>query len=420
MIGSTRAIVRLGRNRAGDAANLRRLALFFDRVLYVLPEYWIVKDEVLNDPSRTERIDGKIKFKTGIDPFKDTIPRAKVPIGQLGHDLDETLEYLVGHGIAEECNPTAIAFSTDFEAFERAKNTIGWLDAGDPTFLSLSGTSDTTAPIQSQTAQVVSHSGRESEITSIYPIQAMVDSSDLTTTLYAAQHTSSSPVFTEASHHAELAYRYEQYKAGVTALWNLNEGHAPPTEFLNQLGSVAFHIGNAVLDSTQVDRPGVEDVVKLREALDESRRRFVSEHLVSATNLIEDNPWSPEVRSEIEGFVQGTLAAELLRFQDESRTRFEHLVGSFTGHLFDVTKYAVVGGVGGSVGLAQAAAGVTSASVIAGASPWQLALLAAAGALTMRSRAIVEDIAEAVFLASKERRSSMAYLAVINKSVVTR
>src|SRR5829696_6910544 len=47
---------------------------------------------------------------------------------------------------------------------------------------------------------------------------------------------------------------------------------------------------NAVLDSEQVDRLSVEEVIRLRQSLDEARRRFVSEHLVSAANLVEHNP----------------------------------------------------------------------------------------------------------------------------------
>ena len=44
----------------------------------------------------------------------------------------------------------------------------------------------------------------------------------------------------------------------------------------------------------------IENVVQLRESMENERRLSVSEHLVEATILVSDNPWSPSLRTELE------------------------------------------------------------------------------------------------------------------------
>ena len=73
------------------AAHIKRLALFFDRILFVLPDYWIIKDEVVDDPNRTIRKpEGGFHFRD-LDPFRDTVARANIPVERLGRQLDDTL-----------------------------------------------------------------------------------------------------------------------------------------------------------------------------------------------------------------------------------------------------------------------------------------------------------------------------------------
>jgi hypothetical protein len=229
----------------------------------------------------------------------------------------------------------------------------------------------------------------------------------LTTTLYAAQVGGASPVFVRPVHHAELAYRYEQYRAGLAVLKENAGSHFSTDEFNIQLGTVAFHLGNAVLSSSRVGQLRVEEIVELRTSMEAERRRFVSEHLVAATNLIEGNPWDESVKTELQRYVQGPLAADLMRFQEESKSRFERLVGNFGGHLIDLSRGSLIGS---GLGLVGTVSGVT-ANVVPGASPLLLILVAALGGALQQSPKLAKDIIDWVLENRTAGRSSMAYLA---------
>ncbi|MDP9366389.1 MAG: hypothetical protein M3Q10_19560 [Chloroflexota bacterium] len=75
---ATTAIVHINgfsKNGAHESAQLKRLALFFDEIRYVLPDFWVIKDEVLDDPSRVVREDnGDIRIVAGLDPVRDARP----------------------------------------------------------------------------------------------------------------------------------------------------------------------------------------------------------------------------------------------------------------------------------------------------------------------------------------------------------
>jgi hypothetical protein len=384
------------------AAHFKRLALFFDRILFVLPDYWIIKDEVVDDPNRTTRKpEGGFHFRD-LDPFRDTIARVNVPIGGLGSELDDTLSYLVERGIAEEARPPAIALATDLKEFEEVRREFGWRDMTDEQFIALSGSLETQFRVETATA--ATDSGDVRELHSVVPPKAVRDSVDITSTLFSAAYTSSSPVFTDPAHRAELSYRYEQYRAGLAILSAGRETEIGHHEFLDRFGSVTFHLGNAVIDSTQIESLSIESVVQLREAMDDARRLFVSEHLVEATRLVEGNPWSPSVRNEIENLTKGKLAADLIKFQQAAEMRVDQLRARRTGHLIDASAAASIG----------ATAGLT-ASVVPGVTPWLLALVGAVGAAAKPLSAIRRHAIESKLEEAEAGRSSIAYLAAITE-----
>jgi hypothetical protein len=302
----------------------------------------------------------------------------------------------------------------DVAMFEELRHQIGWQDARDPRFAALSGTveADYKSFYEPLKVQIYEDhrdvpTGRELIVYATFPPSSIIDSSDLTTTLYAAQVGGASPVFVRPVHHAELAYRYEQYRAGLAVL-NENAGsHFSTDEFNIQLGTVAFHLGNAVLSSSRVGQLRVEEIVELRTSMEAERRRFVSEHLVAATNLIEGNPWDESVKTELQRYVQGPIAGDLMRFQEESKSRFERLVGNFGGHLIDLSRGSLIGS---GLGLVGTVSGVT-ANVVPGASPLLLILVAALGGALQQSPKLAKDIIDWVLENRTAGRSSMAYLA---------
>jgi hypothetical protein len=414
----TRAIVQISHRGVGDALHLKRLALFFDEILFVLPSFWLLNDELLNNPQRVERLsNGLIRVSGGVDPVRDTHPALKVPLGSLGEELDHTLRNLMESGVASEFDEYSLGSAEGDELFRRVRHQFAWRDARDPVFASISGTSESEyrteympLTLQPYDDDLVTPVGETINIYAIFPPSAMADSVDLTTILYAADATQMSPVFTRSVHHAELAYRYEQYKTGLSILKDQIRGAVSEAEFRDQFGAVAFRLANAVITSDQVSRLTIEEVVRLRSSMEEARRRFVSEHLVSATNLIEANPWDRKLEVELERFVQGPLTADLLRFQDESKSRFEKMFGGFAGQLADITRGALIGS---GPGLAGASTGVT-ATVMPGAAPWQMVIIAALGGAVTQAPEVARTIIDTVLEQRKARRSSIAYLAAIS------
>ena len=221
MADQTQAIVRIGHRPRSDtgsdvATHFKGLTLFFDKILIVLPDYWLIKDEVATDPSRTIRKPGGGFHFRNIDPFRDTVACANIPIGRLGSELDDTLRCLAASGVAEEVRPAQMAAASGLDEFEAVRSELGWHDLTDPRFVELSGSPESV--FQSETATAMTESGKEQLLHSVIPPKAVRDSSDITSILFAAEHTSSSPVFLDPAHRAELAYRYEQYKRGLAII----------------------------------------------------------------------------------------------------------------------------------------------------------------------------------------------------------
>jgi hypothetical protein len=331
--------------------------------------------------------------------------------------MDHTLNYLIDQGIAREYDPRSDSGRSANDLLERVRRELAWRDARDPEFAEISGTAETDyqsecRPLRLQLYELDRDvpTGEEVLVYAVVPPSALIDSFDLTTILHSAEKASASPVFTNRVHRDELAYRYEQYKAGLEVLRSQTHSPASAAEFRNQFGAVAFHLANAVISSEQVGRLTIEEIVELRTSMDDARRRFVSEHLVSATHLIEDNPWDRALVDELERFVQGPLRADLFRFQDESKSRFEKLYGTFPGQLIDITRAAVIGS---GLGLASTATGLT-ATIIPGVSPWQMLLISALGGVAHQAREVVQSITDAVLDHRKAQRSSIAYLAAFS------
>lgn len=406
MTDQTRAIVRIGHGHRSDAgseaaAHFKRLALFFDRILFVLPDYWIVKDEVAADPNKMVPKPGGGYHLRNIDPFTDTIAGAVIPIDGLGDELKSTLSYLAEHGIAKEVHPTKIALETDVRDFDAVRSQFGWLDMADARFIELSGSPN--IGFDAETATAITGSGKERLLHSVLPPKAVRDSSDITSILFAAEHTSSSPVFLDPAHRAELAYRYEQYKRGLAIINKHRATRIAVDEFLDQFGAVTFHLGNALVDEGRIAALSVEDIVQLRESMENQRRLLVSEHLVEATTLVKDNPWSPALRVELEKIAKGRLATDLIKFRQAADARAERFRARATERLTAAGALATIG----------ATAGLT-ASVVPGVTPWLLATIGAIGAGAAPLLDIRKEAIESKFEEAQAGRSSIAYLDAIS------
>ncbi len=291
---ATTAIVHINgfsKNGAHQSAQLKRLALFFDEIHYVLPDFWVIKDEVLDDPSRVVHEDnGDIRILAGLDPVRDIRPAIPLPFEQLADELQDTLSALVEHGIAKEYDAYPLKAGGRDHFFDRVKHRLAWDDANDPVFARLSGTTDADYHTGYGTATLAlygdSPPGPSSTPTGfktvyfIFPPPALIDSIDITTVLYVAQSTSSFPVFLGPQHRAEVAHRYQRYQAGLHVLEEQAPGSVSPADFRARFGEVAFALATGVASSELLAAKSVEDIVRYRVAMDDARRRFVSEHLI--------------------------------------------------------------------------------------------------------------------------------------------
>lgn len=418
---STRAIVHINgfdKHGAFQSAQLKRLALFFDEIRYVLPDFWIIKDEVLDDSERVFRHDnGLIEVIGGIDPVRDTRPAIPLPFDSLADQLQHTLSALVDHGIAQEYDTYPLKAGGEDHFFDRVKHRLAWDDASDPVFARLSRT--TAADFRTEYIPLTIHfhgdspfgqspNGEHSlNIYAVIPPSALLDSVDITTVLYVAQSTSSFPVFLEAHHRAEIAHRYQRYQAGLHVLEDSAPGSVFPADFRTRFGEVAFTLANGVASSDLIAEKSVEDILRYRRSMDDARRRFISEHLMEATDLVQDNPWGPQTRDELEKFVRGKLTSEVLRYQEASKVGWERLFGTATVSFAEVSRTALLGGGAGAVGQF----GDVIGSLLPNVAPWDMALIGALAGAAHQAPGLVKAIVDTILKRQQARRSSIAYVA---------
>ena len=417
----TRAIIYInGYDKSGvqQSVQLKRLALFFDEIHYVLPDFWILKDEVLNDPRRVVKEDnGLIRVIDGIDPVQHARPAIGLTLDHLADPLQQVLSALVEHGIAKEYDDYFLKAGLEDRLFDRTKHRLAWQDAKDPVFARLSGTSASDYQTEYIPLQIEYHgdspfgpspNGEQSQIIfAIIPPSALLDSVDITTVLYVAHSTSSFPVFLDARHRAEVAQRYQQYQAGLHVLADLAPEAVSPADYRARFGEVAFTLANGVVSSDLMANKSVEDVIKYRSAMDHARRRFLSEHLIKATALVQDNPWSPQTTDELERFIRGELTSDVMRYQDESKATWEKVFGTATTSFAEISKTVLLGGSASMLGQLGGVVG----SLIPNSSTWDMLLIASLAGTAQQTPTLVRSIVDAVIDRRQHRRSSIAYVA---------
>ncbi|MEA2586101.1 MAG: hypothetical protein QOF33_4186 [Thermomicrobiales bacterium] len=419
MSAPTRAIVHIDSEREvalQQISNLKRLALIFDEIHFVMSDLWIIRDELLCDRRLFVPSDDGLLWPVdgaGIDPVQHTHPAIEWPLHMLADELQETLYTLMDRGVAQKLNLYDLKAGKKNQLFDRARHRLAWQDAKDETFSRLSGTmkADYEAkiyPLKIEFEDPPPDEGHSKIIYVLAPPQAILDSIDISATFFAAHETSSFPVFQNGRHRREVGYRYMQFQKGRQVLEEMAADLLAPSDFRATFGEVSFTVMNGVVSSDILVQKSIHDVLNYRDAMDIARRRFVSEDLMGIAGLVQDNPWSNKTKQDVERYILGKLNSSIAQYDSVSRETWEKFYGTATTSFAEVVRNALGGAAAGGV-LGQA--GTVLGTVLPHMSSWQLLLLASLASSAKIAPGLIKDAIEAVRDDRQLRRSSVAYIA---------
>lgn len=402
----TRAVVSIpfsGGERICD--HIKRLALFFDEVVCIPPNAAIIKNDVLNDRTRTKIIPGQKVRIANFNYFRDTHRGLIVPFESISHkELRDTLLLLEDEGVVRIQSPSDQRQDVENQSsIDLIRNSLIAVDFADEEFSRLSGTS-------SKDLQVIHMRefrgtfGNSSEQTSVFALAdppSIEDSYILTSVLYWSYKSSAYPVFLNPEHRAELAYRYMQYKDGILRLQDYAPSLGVPMDITASFGEIVFSVANSIFSAELISQKTTKDIIKYRNAMTEAREKFLSRDLIAIADIVQENPWNDRARTEIRNYIEGKLHADLVEYDGKSREVWERLFGSLTVHLTEITRSALMAGtVGGMLG-----------SIIPNTTTWEMVLLAALAGISKETPKLVRTIVDQVLETRAKKRNAIAYLA---------
>lgn len=383
---------------------LKRLALIFDKIYYIMPDAHIFsEDQILDDPSLYERQpDGSILINIHHPMFftKRTFSWLEK---YLPHELKHTLDCFVDGGIAEKLNESQF----DSDELLKIRNALMQSDIRDPRFNELSGTREDDLKTYPRVTPIRGYwstdtDRKEHTLFFFEHPESIMDSYEITTLNYLAQCTSSCPIFQDNRQRMEMSYRYEQHQLGLKKLvekWPTKKIACPEQKSI--YGEVAFVVSSEVFASELLAYKSAEEILKYRKEMTDARSRLIYRDLNELSNIIQGNPWHKRTRKEVEAFITGKLTEDLTEFNIRSKALWEKLFGQIVVHLAEAIPYASVGG---------GASGILG-SIIPNASPWAMILMGALAGASKAAPKIVGDIIDFIQARKNEYRTSIAYLA---------
>jgi hypothetical protein len=295
--------------------HIKRLALLFDEVHYLLPTPSILKFDVAEQWEKAGVFSGQGKPAPDFDFFRDT--ERAFELLPLDDQLQEAIDVLGNHGVVIKCEyPREDSSEADFR---EVRDLFIALDAADPAFNRLSNTEPTDYRLLIRGVQVEWDNGELFNFYSVPEPNAVSDSYTISASLYAANALSCFPIFLKPRHRAEIEYRYEQYKSGLGVLRERYPELISPADFRARFGEVTFTVANSVLASHAISSMSPNDILRYRQELNDARRKYLVNDLMELSNIVTDNPWSTQVRSELERYVYGKLNTDLLKYDEASR-----------------------------------------------------------------------------------------------------
>lgn len=398
-----RAVVQL-HSKGVDHNDLKRLAMFFDEIYFIQPTFFTLTEEFLQRKKQPIEND----FSLTIDDFdflRDTETGIFTTDMILQPQLHEALSLFQDYGIAKDISNELAPID---DHFLEIRGHLASHDIHDKTFNELSETLPedynlAKLSLQQMSIQPINRPDIPPMLLSVIlnnPPNSILDSYEISATLYASHVNSSFPVFLHPRLKKIMGYRYLQYKKGLEVLENFSRDIISPADFKASFGEITFTIANSLLSSELIAKKTPEQIIKYRNAMNEARQHFLSENLMEIASIVQDNPWSSQTKEEVEKYIMGKLKQDILRYNEASRETWEKLFGNIPVHIAQVAKSTVIGGgAGGLVG-----------NLIPNTSTWHMLLLGALAGVATEAPNLIKSITEKVLEDRKGRRSSIAYI----------
>lgn len=400
---------------------LKRLALLFDEIFYLVPDNWPIISETEGKPlaeaSFAHKLpDGSLDLSE-FRFFRDTRFAMGVGVESLHPELRHTLAVLEQSGIAKQFRDHKQLNSITFKEFETIQNQLAAQDAADEEWNRISAT--TSADYERNifetllyvTVRFAGQSlnpakplrpriGDEFTVACVNPPPAVYYSRRLFQVLTFAHSRALCPVFTDPHSRAALNYRCKQFFQSQSKLSQQFPSLGSALGFPSRFGEVTYSIANSVFDSDLVSGKTPEEIVKYRVALADARRRYLTGDLLEITQLLDCSPWGKQTEDELRRYVTGRLNQDVAKYDEQSQELWEKLFGSIAVRLSEVGTSAVYGGTaGGLIG-----------NIMPHASTWEVAILGALTGAAKVAPKLVETIVESILEARKLKRSSIAYV----------
>jgi hypothetical protein len=406
------ALVQL-QNRPEELAHLKRLALFFDHVSYKLPETPSVITETLFPPPgrKLEEVsfvrrhpDGSLDFSE-FNYFRDCTKPFAFTLEKSNPQLQETISEFEDAGVMSRHIGSTDHFKSSGQAAE-LRDIIASIDAGDEEFNKVSQTDPSDYNVFRNIQYVTLRSASEPDrapftFAAIPDPNAVKDSRNLTEMFYAAHVEGLFPVFLNHRHREEIRYRYDQFLKGLDVLQKLHPELVSPAHFRGRYGEVAFSVANSVFSSDLIDAKSSTDILDYREAMRDSRRKYVSHDLMELSALVKENPWNNRTKEEVERYIAGKLNHDLCLLDDQSQRLWEKMFGRLTVQLAETSKSAGFGG--GAMGLL--------GQVIPNATTWELIVVGAIAGVMKESPKLINTLTEFLVDFRDRRGNAISYLA---------
>lgn len=389
---------------------LKRLALFFDEIYYILPPIYVLTEgnrEIIdldNFKNMTKNEKGGIILPVK-SLYENAEPILELSADSLKSDLKETIFKFEENGIMRRVQ-NEFNFENDANFLEIRKF-IAIADSNDILFNQISKTSLEDYK-QSEARSITikwDDPPQEENIITLEVPQAFRISHNITTSMFLSNEMSLFPVFSDPVLHNIMAYRYDQYKKGLEFLKERSSSLTSPEDFKGQFGEVTFLIANSLFASNLISQKSPEEIVKYRSLMEEARQKFLSQDLMEIANITQMNPWNSQTKNEIEKYIFQHLRQDIISYNEKSQEIWKKLFGTITTHLSDTYKSALAGsGAGGLLG-----------QIIPNTSTWHMLLLGALAGAAMQAPDITKDIIEIISNSQKEKKSSIAYITEFNK-----
>ncbi len=228
-------------------------------------------------------------------------------------------------------------------------------------------------------------------------------SQDITDSFLMADAIDAFPVF-DASLRSIIDYKYRMAQSSIETAMKLS----PKTRFTldekSKLGDIIFTLSNELFNSHLIKELNIKELVDYRNAMEDSRKKFISLNMVGLLALIDSAPWTNELEREVVKYVREKLTISLYEFNEQSVRIWEKIQGKLIVNLSKVSSFALTGAVAG------VALNGIAGNVIPNAGLPEILFLSLLGAAKGMPD-LVKDLLESIHELRSLKRNSIAYLA---------